>query len=65
MALGPIPFTSIVEYARVYEIDDFEDFHYVIRRMDDAFLDLESKKSEKKSENKQNVSNDPSKTNKN
>lgn len=45
MAVGQIPFTAIVEYARLFDIDDFPDFHYLIRLMDDCFLDLELKKS--------------------
>lgn len=40
MTVGPIPFTAIVEYSRIYELDDFEDFSYIIRRMDSTFLEL-------------------------
>ena len=51
MGLGPIPFTAIVEYSRLFEIgEDFEDFHYIIRRMDNELLRLESQKSPKKQE---------------
>jgi len=39
--LQPIPFTAIVEYSRIYSIDD-EDFKDIIRHMDDTFLALES-----------------------
>ena len=44
MGLGPIPFTAIVEYSKIYQIEDFDEFLYLIRRMDDKFLELESKK---------------------
>lgn len=37
--LGPIPFTAIVEYARVFDVDDFEEFLYLVRLMDDVVLD--------------------------
>lgn len=47
MALGPIPFTAVVEYVRYYEIEDV-DFHYLIRRLDDHYLLLQSKKNEPK-----------------
>jgi len=42
MALGPIPFTAIAEYFRIYELADFDEFAYLIRRMDNVFLELES-----------------------
>jgi hypothetical protein len=37
---GPIPFTSIAEYSKIYNIveEDFEDFHYIIRSMDKKLL---------------------------
>lgn len=39
MGLGPIPFTAIKTYHTVYGIEEsFEDFLYVIRAMDEAFL---------------------------
>lgn len=47
MGVGPIPFTSIVEYSKLYEVDDFEEFLYVIRAMDNTYLSLESSKSSK------------------
>jgi hypothetical protein len=45
MSLGPIPFTAIVEYSRLFDVGDFEDFHYVIRLMDNKLLSLEAEKS--------------------
>lgn len=38
MGLLPIPFTAIVEYSRIYELEDLEEFAYVIRSMDDTFI---------------------------
>lgn len=45
MALGPIPFTAIAEYSKLFDIEDFEEFHYLMRVMDNKFLEMESKKS--------------------
>ena len=47
--LQPIPFTAIVDYSRIYKIDD-EDFSFIIRQMDDTFLtlDSETRQTEKK-----------------
>lgn len=47
MSVGPIPFTAIVEYSKIYGVHDFDDFVFVIRRMDNVFLELNSS-SEKK-----------------
>lgn len=49
MAQGPIPFTAIVEYSRIYKVEDLEEFLYFIRLMDDQYLKLQSKKLEVKS----------------
>lgn len=38
MGVAPIPFTAIVEYSRIYETGDLDEFVYLIRMMDDAFL---------------------------
>lgn len=46
--LMPIPFTAISEYSTIYQIGDFEDFAYVIRRMDDAYLEAQSKRQPQK-----------------
>lgn len=47
---SPIPFTSILEYWKVYKSGDFDEFLYFIRLMDDKLIKLESNKpkSEKK-----------------
>jgi hypothetical protein len=47
MCLQAIPFTAIVEYFRIYESGDLDDFIYVIRSMDNVFLELNDKESEK------------------
>ena len=43
MSLGPIPFTAIVEYTRIYEVDDIDGFITVIRMIDNAYLEIEAK----------------------
>lgn len=40
LGLSPIPFTAIHDYFKIYELQDFDEFTYVIRRMDYAFLDM-------------------------
>jgi len=42
MGIGPIPFTAIVEYFKIYELEDFDEFAYIIRRLDNVFMDLSS-----------------------
>lgn len=50
MSVGPIPFTAIVEYHKIYGygVDDLEDFHWIIRNMDDTYLALEAESVNKK-----------------
>ena len=39
MAAGQIPFTSIVDYHRLFNVaDDFTDFLYFMRKLDNAYL---------------------------
>lgn len=38
MGIGNIPFTAIAEYARIYSVDNFDDFLYFMRVMDNEFL---------------------------
>lgn len=40
MSIGPIPFTAIAEYAKIYDVESFDDFIYIIRVMDNQFLKL-------------------------
>jgi len=50
MALGPIPFTAILEYSRLYDVgESFDDFLYLIRVMDNTILELEEKRSKAQS----------------
>ena len=43
---GPIPFTSIIDFARIYEIDDIADFNSIIRMIDDFYLQASAAKRE-------------------
>lgn len=51
MSIGPIPFTAIIEYYRIYfnyaDMDELDEFIYLIRRMDDTYLELVNAKSKK------------------
>lgn len=47
MGVGQIPFTAIVEYFKIYPSGEFDEFLYVIRRMDKTFIDFESSKTKK------------------
>lgn len=38
--LQAIPFTAIAQYSSIYELGDFEEFAYVIRAMDNVFLEM-------------------------
>jgi hypothetical protein len=46
MGEGPIPFIAIAEYSRLYEVGDFEEFHHVIRVMDNRYLKLRESKTD-------------------
>jgi hypothetical protein len=51
MGEGPIPFTSIAEYAKIYEVEqgeEFLEFLYYIRAMDSEYLKARSKDSKDK-----------------
>lgn len=43
MDMGPIPFTSIYEYSKIYDVGDFDEFLYVIRKMDNVVMSSKSK----------------------
>lgn len=45
MGIGPIPFEPIDRYADRYHIEDFEEFHHLIRAMDAAFLEHHNRKT--------------------
>jgi hypothetical protein len=45
--ISPIPFTSIVEYAKIYEVGDFNEFLDIMRIMDAELIRLENDKQKK------------------
>jgi len=55
-----IPFTSIVEYFKLYKIEgDFDNFLHVIRRMEGVYLEFKEKKQEAKNEKLSKKNNNP------
>lgn len=48
-AEGPIPWTSIKDYCIAHELDDeqIEDMFYLVRAMDNAYLDFHLKKAKR------------------
>lgn len=53
--IGPIPFTAIVEYSRIYDVGDFEDFKEIIQRVDAHVLRLAREEQDKKKKAGDNV----------
>jgi hypothetical protein len=45
MEIQHIPFTAIAEYFRIYELQDFDEFLYIIRCMDNTLLELNASKT--------------------
>ena len=45
---GPISFLTMHQYAQVKNIDDFEEFSYIMRKLDDVYLGHQSKERKKK-----------------
>lgn len=58
LELTAIPFTAIIEYSRIYELDDAEDFAFLMRRMDRTFLRLSGAKGKNASSNGNKKDND-------
>lgn len=59
VSVGPIPFSEICQYAKIYEVEDFQEFLYIVRQMDGEFLRLNNNKAKqdgKKSASKRNKS---------
>lgn len=54
MGLGQIPFTAIAEYAKIYEVNDLDDFIYFIRIMDNTFLRLNNDKQSRRNDRAKN-----------
>ena len=48
MGAGAIPFTAIIDYSKIYAIEDFDEFLYFIRLLDSRLLELEAKKNTRK-----------------
>lgn len=46
--LSAIPFVSIVEYAKIYDVGDFHEFLYLVRIMDSEVLKIENSKAASK-----------------
>ena len=44
MGASRIPFTAICEYAKIYDVDDFDTFKYIINVMDQKVLEMSEKK---------------------
>lgn len=53
LTLGPIPFTAILEYSKIFYDGDFEEFLYLMRLMDREYLRLSSQSLKEKSSKKQ------------
>lgn len=45
--MSPIPFTAIIDYSKIYNVEDFDEFLYFIRLMDSKVIELETKKMRK------------------
>lgn len=53
LGIGPIPFTALVEYFTIYNIDgDFDEFASIIRRMDEVYLALNANEMNAKDKTK-------------
>lgn len=65
LEIQSIPFTAIAEYFKIYGLDesDFDEFVFIIRLMDNTFLDLND--SANKAEKGKNASVNSNKNNKN
>ena len=63
MGIGPIPFTAILQYSRLYDVDDFEEFLFLIRQMDNCYLELEAKRQKAELGKKSGVNRKPNKGN--
>ena len=57
MGAGPIPFTAISEYSKLYDVGDFEEFLYLVRRMDKVYLEIVNKEVSSDQRRKTNTGN--------
>lgn len=51
MSGGPIPFTAIIEFATIYNVEDLNEFFYYMRRLDATYLEFSEKKNDNKDTN--------------
>ena len=56
MSGGPIPFTDIHKFATIKEIEDFDEFLYIIRRLDITIIKLREKENGNTNSNNKNKS---------
>ena len=57
MGIGPIPFTAIAEYARIFNVEDFDEFLYIIRVMDNQFVKSQNARKQETSNRNSNKAN--------
>lgn len=53
---GPIPFTAIYEYSKIYNEYEFDEFLYIIRLLDDVYLQHRVRKENKDANSNKNNS---------
>lgn len=51
ISLSPIPFTAIAEYAKIFRIEDFDEFLYYMRQLDNVFLEWAEKNEQASKKN--------------
>lgn len=54
---GSIPFTAIYQYAQIYNEYDFDEFLYIIRLLDDVYLEYQQNRNNVKEGSKDANSN--------
>ncbi len=59
MSLGPIPVTAILDYFKAIDGEDFENFIYIMRLLDDTLLKHMAEKSKAKGKNATGNSSSP------
>ena len=57
MTLSPIPFTSIAEFAKLKNIEDFDEFLYLMRVLDNVYLEHHSKEEKRNAKAKSDTNN--------
>jgi len=54
VTLSPISFTDIHNFATIKEIEDFDEFHYLMRTLDSCYLKIKERKDGSSNSNKSN-----------